>query len=96
MCGDCGGPLGGPAKTARSRAVHGKVLASATRPTRPESAALIPGTSIALGDRETVWREYPVTQLGSRERGLGTLYVTESRVISSREPAGAGLNELAL
>jgi hypothetical protein len=51
-------------------------------PIRPVAADnLIPGTSIALGDGETVWRSYDVTQLRSREQGRGTLYVTDSRVI---------------
>jgi hypothetical protein len=50
----------------------------------------IPGTSIALGDGETVWRTYPVTQLRTREQGQGTLFVTDSRVIFLARARGGG------
>jgi len=50
----------------------------------------IPGTHIALGDGEKVWRSYAVTQFPTprlfgqrvaRHRGGGTLYVTDARVM---------------
>lgn len=50
----------------------------------------IPGTQIALGDGEKVWRSYAVTQFPrprifgkrvARHRGSGNLYVTDARVM---------------
>lgn len=54
------------------------------------SVNLIRGTSIALGDGESVWREYAVTQLRKREQGEGTLYVTDSRIIFFAKARGRG------
>lgn len=54
------------------------------------SLNLIPGTPIALGDGESVWREYAVTRLKRREQGEGKLYVTDSRVIFLAKARGRG------
>jgi hypothetical protein len=45
------------------------------------SMTVIAGTPIVLGDGESVWREYAVTQLRRRAQGEGKLFVTDSRVI---------------
>ncbi len=82
LCQHCGGPL-----TSRlpdvADAIEGQVGRPSGTMEAPSSntASYIPGTHIALGDGETLWREYPVTQLGGGKRGLGTLYVTDSRLI---------------
>lgn len=61
-----------------------------TAPSIVGGRPVIPGTSIALGDGETVWRQYwvtgfpPVEILGvpiTRTDGKGTLYVTDSRLL---------------
>ncbi|HTD08347.1 MAG TPA: hypothetical protein VK680_05610 [Solirubrobacteraceae bacterium] len=63
----------------------------AAMPTVPGAARpCIPGTDIALGDGERVWKQYAVTHLPAREilglrisraTGRGTLFVTNARVL---------------
>jgi len=63
-------------------------VATSTLPDN-DSYNRIPGTLIALGDGEKVWRSYAVTQFPmprifrnmGRHRGSGNLYVTDARVM---------------
>ena len=43
-----------------------------------------------LGDGETVWREYQVSQLRTREIGEGTLFITDARVVFYARARGRG------
>jgi hypothetical protein len=50
----------------------------------------LPGTPLLLGDGEVLWRQYRVSQLRSREKGEGTLYVTDLRVVFYARAKGRG------
>ena len=51
-------------------------------PTRGSSVSTIPGTGIALGEGERLWRTYPILHFRPfRPRARGTLYVTDSRIV---------------
>ena len=50
----------------------------------------LPGTPILLGDGETIWREYHVSQLRTREIGEGTLFVTDARIVFFARARGRG------
>lgn len=100
-CGGCGKPLAPGARIcpACGRGVPGALaetsLTSAVPPTVRTAAAVatrpcIPGTDIALGDGERVWKQYAVTHTPAREimglrisraTGRGMLFVTNSRVL---------------
>jgi hypothetical protein len=79
VCAKCGYEVSGDGEST-----------TAFQPQPSDPKPRIAGTQIVLGDGETVWREYAVTQfpapeiLGmhlSRHRGSGSLYVTDSRVL---------------
>jgi hypothetical protein len=52
--------------------------------------ATLPGTPILLGDGEIIWRQYRAAQLSTRQRGEGTLYVTNCRVVFYARARGRG------
>lgn len=100
-CGGCGNQLAPGAKICPEcgRGVPGALAETSPRPAatpavRPAAAVAtrpcIPGTDIALGDGERVWKQYAVTHAPAREimgfrisraTGGGTLFVTNSRVL---------------
>jgi hypothetical protein len=81
FCEQCGADL-------RVGATEGGAPTVATQ--QDSGPLLIPGTSIALGDGEKVWRQYSVTRLRTLEQGQGMLYVTDSRVIFLARARGRG------
>jgi hypothetical protein len=90
FCENCGAPLEAhPVPIAKLQGQRGSA-ATLTKASGPGIRTVIPGTPVILGDGEKVWREYPVTQLRTREQGLGTLYVTDSRVIFLARTKGRG------
>jgi hypothetical protein len=54
------------------------------------AGATLPGTPLIIGDGETLWRQYEVSQLRTRERGQGTLFVTDARVVFYARAEGRG------
>ena len=53
-------------------------------------APILPGSSILLGYQERLLRQYAAVQLRTREKGEGTLYVTDSRVVFYAQAKGRG------
>src|SRR2546426_7828732 len=91
FCEHCGGPLatyaepiGEPPPRQQGRA------ATLAKDSGARIRTFIPGTPVILGDGERLWRTYPVTQLRTIEQGLGTLYVTDSRLIFLARAKGMG------
>lgn len=70
--------------------------------TQPQAATVpvptrtLPGTPILLSDGETLWRQYQVVQLHTRQQGEGSLYVTDSRVIFFARAKGRGTQRPSL
>jgi Double zinc ribbon len=99
FCANCGRPLPGSATVcpacgfeALAETTEVAVAESRTVPAASTASGrpLIPGTPIALGDGERVWKRYRVTALPvieilgirlTRFAGEGTLFVTDSRLI---------------
>lgn len=92
-CGNCGRPVDASATVCPSCGYELRQTAGGS-PTSPPPIAsdrpVIPGTPIALGDGETIWRQYLVTGFPrfeifgiplTRTEGSGTLYVTDSRLL---------------
>jgi hypothetical protein len=98
FCENCGNRLPSGGVTVCPRCgyeVADEMVTTSTASEEPTTALVdgrptIPGTPIPLGDGETVWRQYDVTEIPalrlfgvtlSRASGAGRLYVTESRLL---------------
>lgn len=57
---------------------------------RPDSQKVLPGSPIRLGHGEQVVRQYEAVRLRNRKRGVGTLYVTDARVVFFAWATGRG------
>lgn len=83
LCEDCGASLEPEPEPATSTGHRGSTVTAVTavKIAAPRVRTTIPHTNIVLGDGEKVWREYPVAQLRKKKQGLGTLFVTDSRLV---------------
>lgn len=91
FCEHCGAPLATQAEPIGQPLPRQRGgTATVAKDSRPGIRTFIPGTPVILGDGEKVWRTYPVTQLRTIEQGLGTLYVTDSRLIFLARAKGNG------
>jgi hypothetical protein len=88
-CDECGNPLANEAHSAQAV----RPPATATETDGASANAIkrtLSETPILLGDGETVWRQYRVAQLRTRDHGEGTLYVTDARVVFFARAKGRG------
>ena len=56
----------------------------------PGTRGVLPDSPIQLGHGEVLWRQYEAVRLRSRRRGIGTLYVTDARVVFYAWATGRG------
>lgn len=88
FCEECGEALtpraNGQEDETRQLSVSPTIVPEAVTdlPTRDSSISTIPGTGIALGEGEHLWRTYPILHFRPfRPRARGTLYITDSRIV---------------
>ena len=95
FCEDCGYPLAAASNNgSNGSGPYPGGPAPAMPPTRPGArmpgVKTLPGTPIVMGDGEVIWRTYKAVQLRTRQRGEGTLFVTDSRVVFYAWARGGG------
>ena len=66
------------------------VPAASPRAAVPNGRGVLPDSPIQLGHGEVLWRRYEAVRLRSRKRGVGTLYVTDARVVFFAWATGRG------
>jgi hypothetical protein len=66
------------------------VPAPSPRVAAPGARGVLPDSPIQLGHGEVLWRQYEAVRLRNRRRGIGTLYVTDARVVFYAWATGRG------
>jgi hypothetical protein len=95
FCEDCGATLTDGLERSDDDGAAAAYTGAPGGPARVMHGTL-PGSPVILGADEVIWKQYRVARLRTKERGEGTLYVTDSRVVFYARAKGRGTQRASM